>query len=262
MNRIAIASLSLALAAPAFAVDTFVVTRGDQMYRYDGNSVSQITISDTFHSLSSTGLGMIGASNLQDNVGNPPPNFEVWRVNNPAGVPSLTQIGSFVDQRFPTITQVGNTLYGIGEGNIFTIDNALNTTFVTALQDVNSIGGSGYDANSGTFYVTDGMDDSFYTIDLTDGSRGLVGALGFDFRNQGGEWWNGQYWAAFEDVTNNQLVLGTISTSDGSFTTEVILDNDLGDLVSNRTVGLAIIPTPSTLALLGLSGLAVTRRRR
>lgn len=245
------------------AGDTFLVTRGDTLYRYDGNAVTTFTLSDTFHSLSLTEHGIIGVSNLQENVGNPPPDFEIWRMDNPLGTPSLTRIGTFTDQRFPTLTQVGNTLYGIGEGEIYTIDNTFNLTFVANVNPGEAIGGSGYDAATGTFYTTGQTSDALFTMDLTTGTLTQVGSgVGFDFRNQGGEWWNGQYWAALEDVTNDQLVLGTIDTTTGLFNLEVVLQSGLGNLAANQTIGLAVIPSPSSIALLGIGALAVTRRRR
>ncbi len=262
MNRILLGSLMLAVAAPAFAGDTFIVTRGDQMYRYNGMTVDQFTLNDTLHSLSSTDMGIIGVSNLQSNVGNPPPEFETWRLDNALGTPTLTQIGTMVDQRFTTVTQVGETLYGLGEGNIYTVDSASSYTLVTAMDPGEAIGGSGWDSATSTFYVTGPNSNSFFSLDLATGARTLIGSLGFDFRNQGGEWWNGQYWAALEDVTNDRLVLGTVDTTTGLFSLEVVLQDGLGSLGSDQTMGLAIIPSPSSLALLGLGGLAATRRRR
>jgi hypothetical protein len=263
MNRMIIGSLVLAAAAPAFAGDTFIVTRGDQMYRYDGNAVDQFTLNDTLHSLSNTDMGIIGVSNLQSNVGDPPPMFETWRLDGAqSNAPTLTQIGTMVDQRFTTVTQVGETLYGLGEGFVYTVDSASSFTQMAVIDPGEAIGGSGYDAASGNFYVTGPNSDSFFTLNLGTGARTLIGALGFDFRNQGGEWWDGQYWAALEDVTNDRLVLGTVDTTTGLFSLEVVLQDGLGNLGSNQTMGLAIIPSPSSLALLGLGGLAATRRRR
>lgn len=263
MRRMIIGTLLAAATAPAFAGDTFFVMRGDQLYRYDGNSTSQFTMNDTVHSLSATSNGIIGVSNLQINPGDPPPrNYEVWRLDHGlSAAPVLTQVGNSIDQRYTTLTEINGTLYGLGEGEIYTLDNAFNRTFVANLTPGEAIGGSGYDSVSGNLYVTGPTTDSFFIQNL-DGTRSLVGALGFDFRNQGGEWWNGQYWAALEDVANDRLILGTISTLDGSFTLETVLQQGLGDLGSNQTVGLAVIPSPSSVALLGLGGLVATRRRR
>ncbi|GAB4386169.1 MAG: hypothetical protein Kow0022_14420 [Phycisphaerales bacterium] len=257
---IAFAALAGSLAS---ANDTFLVTRGDTLYRYDGNTVQTFTLTDTFHSLSSTSMGIIGVSNLQENVGNPPPDFEIWRLDDPTGTPFLTRIGTFTDQRFPTLTQVGNTLYGIGESDIFTVNNSFNLSFVASVNPGEAIGGSGYDSVTNTFYVTGQTSDALFTLDLGTGAISQIGSgVGFDFRNQGGEWWRGQYWAALEDVTNDRLVLGTIDTATGLFSLEAVLQTGLGNLTANQTVGLAIIPSPSSLALLGLGGLAATRRRR
>lgn len=258
--------IALAATATSFAAasDTFLVVREDTLYRYDGNTVETFTLSDTFHSLSLTDRGIIGVSNLQENVGNPPPDFEIWRLDGALSpAPSLTRIGTFTDQRFPTLTQVGSTLYGIGEGEIYTVAPDFSLTFVANVTPGEAIGGSGYDAGSDTFYVTGQTSDALFSMDLGSGAISQIGTgVGFDFRNQGGEWWNGQYWAAFEDVTNDRLVLGTIDTTTGLFNLEVVLQNGLGTLTSGQTMGLAVIPSPSSLALLGLGGLAAVRRRR
>lgn len=260
-------TIALALAGTtaslASATDTFLVTRGDTLFRYNGNTVETFTLTDTFHSLSLTKHGIIGVSNLQENVGNPPPDFEIWRLDDPTGTPFLTRIGTFTDQRFPTLTQVGNTLYGIGEGMIFTVADDFSLTYVANVTPGEAIGGSGYDAASDTFYVTGQTSDALFTLDLGSGAISQIGTgLGFDFRNQGGEFWRGQYWAALEDVVNDRLVLGTVDTTTGLFSLEVVLLQGLGTLGSNQTVGLAIIPSPASLALLGLGGLAAARRRR
>lgn len=258
---LAVAGTTVSLAS---AADTFLVVRSDTLYRYDGNTVTTFTMSDTFHSLSVTEHGIIGVSNLQENVGNPPPDFEIWRLDGAlSAAPSLTRIGTFTDQRFPTLTQVGNTLYGIGEGSVYTVAPDFSLTFVSNVNPGEAIGGSGYDAATDTFYVTGQTSDALFTMDLGSGTISQVGTgVGFNFRNQGGEWWNGQYWAAFEDLDNDRLVLGTIDTTTGLFSLEVVLQNGLGDLAANQTVGLAIIPSPASLALLGLGGLAAARRRR
>ncbi|KAA0214302.1 MAG: hypothetical protein DYG94_07715 [Leptolyngbya sp. PLA3] len=261
-------TIALALAGTAVslanAADTFLVVRGDDLYRYDGNTVQTFTLTDTFHSLSLTEHGIIGVSNLQENVGNPPPDFEVWRLDGALSpAPFLTRIDTVTDKRFPTLTQVGSTLYGIGEGEIYTVAPDFSLTFVTNVNPGEAIGGSGYDAASDTFYVSGQTSDALFTLDLGSGNLSQIGTgVGFDFRNQGGEWWRGEYWAAFEDLTNDRLVLGTIDTTTGLFSIEVVLQNGLGTLGAGQTMGLAIIPTPASLALLGLGGLAAARRRR
>ncbi len=245
------------------AADTFLIARADQLYRYDGNTVETFTLTDTFHSLSLTQHGIIGVSNLQENVGSPPPDFEIWRLDDATGNPFLTRIGTFTDHRFPTLTQVNDTLYGIGEGEIYTVAPDFSLTFVANVDPSHAIGGSGYDAATDTFYVAGSHANALFTMDLSNGNLTQIGAgIGFDYRNEGGEFWRGQYWAALEDVANDRLVLGTIDTTTGLFSLEVVLLNGLGDLGSDQTVGLAIIPAPASLALFGLGGLAAARRRR
>ncbi len=251
-------------ASLASAADTFLVVRADTLYRYNGNTVETFTLSDTFHSLSVTEHGIIGVSNLQENVGNPPPDFEIWRLDGAlSAAPSLARIGTFTDQRFPTLTQVGSTLYGIGEGEIYTVAPDFSLTYVANVNPEEAVGGSGYDAATDTFYVSGQTSDALFTMDLGTGTISQIGTgVGFDFRNQGGEFWGGQYWAAFEDVANDRLVLGTVDTTTGLFQLEVVLQNGLGVLGAGQTVGLAVIPSPASLALLGLGGLAAARRRR
>lgn len=263
MRRLIIGTVFAVVASPAFAADTFFIMRDDQLFRYDGNSVSQFAMNGSTHSLSVTDQGIIGVANEPNNPGNPPPVYDVWRLDNGlSAAPVLTNIGTSFDHRLPTVTQVGSTLYGVGEFEVSTFDNAFNRTFVANVNPAVGIGGSGYDAASDNFYVTANSTDSFYSLNLATGNLDLIGAVGFEFRNQGGEWWNGEYWAALEDVTNDRLVLGTIDTTTGLFSLEVVLMNGLGDLSGDQTVGLAIIPAPSSLVLLGLGGLAATRRRR
>ncbi len=254
--------LTAMVATPALANHTFFAMRGDQMFRYQAGSVSQFTMNGTVHSLSSTSQGVIGVSNAQNNPGDPPFNFDAYRLDNGfSGTPTLTTIGESEVHRFPTLTEVNGTMYGIHDEQIFTVDNSFNNTFVANIDPGEATGGSAYDAASDTFYITGPVNNALYTLDLSDGSTSMIGTgVGFDFRNQGGEWWDGEYWAALEDLTNDRFVLGTIDTTTGLFNLEVVLlDTLAGD---GGTVGLAIVPAPSTVALIGLGGLVATRRRR
>ncbi|MEL6796067.1 MAG: hypothetical protein AAFO89_04510 [Planctomycetota bacterium] len=104
----------------------------------------------------------------------------------------------------------------------------------------------------GLLYGYDTDTDALYTIDTTDGSLTLIGESGLGLGFIGGMDFS-------EDGSTLLLAQGTdlytVDITDGSLTS-------LGDFGLNTSALSFRVPTPGTAALLGLGGLAATRRRR
>jgi hypothetical protein len=97
-----------------------------------------------------------------------------------------------------------------------------------------------------------------YAAGSGDPDATLVGNLGIDVFNMGLDLYRGSLYAAFEDTTNNQFVVGTLSTDTGLFMGDTILFDGALD----GSVGFVVVPAPGALAIFAVGGLVATRRRR
>lgn len=252
---------ALAMLAGSAGAQTFLAVRGSDLFRYDGG-LEEFVLSDSMHSLSLTSGGIIGVSNTQENFGDPPPAIRnVYRLDSALGpAPTLTHIGETEDLPVPTIFQRNNgDLVGLGMGMlvVFNPDFSIATSIAV---DVPGLGGTAYDPLTDTLYGTAQDADTLVEIDIDTGLVTTIASLGFNFGNQGGEWWDGVYYTAIEDLDQGLLLLGSIDVSDGSFSQIAVLDDQVG--LTAGTIGLAIVPTPASIATLAFAGLFAGRRRR
>ena len=191
----------------------------------------------------------------------------VYRVDSAfSGVPSLVQIATINSRPVSDLTVGNGKIYGVrnvgGSGSnleVVEFDTSFNVTNTydtgIAIADV-AAGGLAYDAVSDSFYLTDPDADSLWNWSIG-GSATLVGVNGFDFDNNdlAIDPNTGTLYGAIENVSDNSWEFGYWNTNSGQFTSLVIVDDSSG------SVGLAI-PSPATLAMLGLGGLVAGRRRR
>ena len=125
---------------------------------------------------------------------------------------------------------------------------------------ISGVGGSAYDALTDSFYII-ARNDNLYRIDgydTSDPTAVLVGDTGADVYNQGMEFVDGVLYAAIQNQAADTLSIGTIDTGTGLFTSLT----DIGIDASGPTSLAVLVPTPGTVAIAGLAGLAATRRRR
>lgn len=252
--------VSLAVAASTAAQASVVkfAVKADRLYRISNGTVEPFTLSDSLNSLTATSHGIIGISNTT--TGNPD-EFQVYRLDGAFGPnPTLTQIGIHNTRR-PAITEINGTLYGVGEIDELVILDWVDftATLVGHMGTPQGVGGTGYDPVNDKFYMTNHGSQLFYEVDYTNADVTPIGSLGLNFTNQGGEFFDGVYYAALEDLDNDTFVIGTIDVATGIFTETMVLETGLNP---NEPIGLAVIPAPGTLGMLGLAGLLATRRRR
>lgn len=245
----------LAAASVGASGQTFFVNKGTTLYRVSDGGTDQFTLSDELHSLTIDNNGrFIGGTSVVDG------DFEVYELSDPFGTPSLVEIGTTTG-RVPTLTNVNGTLYGVqGVTDLFRFDNALNEEFLGNLGIANGVGGSGYDPATDSYYLLNHNENRLYTVDYANAQ--VVGSIDvdFDFEFLGAEWFGGQLWAAFTDLAAGELILGTVDPGTGGFTLDRVVAGGFGP--NSGTVGLAIVPAPTTLAVLGLAGVVAARRRR
>lgn len=273
-SYIACAVAVLATGGVALGGPTFLGTQGTTLYRTDGVNVETFTLSAPITSMAVGPDGTIWASPNDDMNTN---GFrELYTLSDPLGpAPSLVLHSDFLVENTPTMSFVGNTLYGIQRASgsppetttLVTIDLLGMTQSVVGLDGLMGTGGNGsaYDPVNDKFYAIRGATAAeLLDIDygLTMGpnpTATLVGNLGISYVNGGAEFFNGTMYAMVQSVggPSERFLLGTVDTSDGTFST--ILDMDARMVAP---VGMVVIPEPATLSLLGVLGLALVRRRR
>ncbi len=262
-------SMGLTLAASAAAMflatsasgQIFLAVKGNQLFRTDGITVEQFTLSDSLHSLSRMSDGRIlGISNDPNPLTG---QQEVYRLDGALGAaPTLSQINE-VAERYPSFSQVRGRVYGFRTVDTLVTMNPANlseTGVVGNMGNPQGIGGSGYDRVNDKLYMTNHATGAFYEVDYSNATINQIGLLGLNFLNQGGEFFGRTYFTALEDVDRDRFILGTVDVATGQFNFMLTLHSGLANL--QGTVGLAVVPAPGALALLGLGALFAARRRR
>ncbi|QYK47548.1 MAG: PEP-CTERM sorting domain-containing protein [Phycisphaeraceae bacterium] len=264
-----------ALAGSACAVD-FFGTAFDVGYQGNSSSLSAThSLSDSIRGLetlwssggfahANAGFGsVIGVDDFTSGG----TSQAVYRVDNAfSGVPNLVQIATINSRPVSDLTVGNGKIYGIrnvgGTGSnleVVEFDTSFNVTNTydtgIAIAAV-AAGGLAYDASSDSFYLTDPGADKLWNWSIG-GSATLVGVNSFDFDNNdlAIDPNTGTLYAAIENVVSGAWEFGYFNKNNGQFNMLVSVANSSG------SVGLAI-PSPATLALVGLGGLVAGRRRR
>ncbi len=268
----------LVLAGAVQAGPVFLGTQGDTLYRITGGSIETFTLPTDLTSMAVGPGGVVWASARTDANSN---GFsELYTLDDPLGAaPSLTLVGDFLDDNTPSLTWVGDTLYGVQK----TPGAPLNTTVLVTIdtgaltqQLVGATGlmgtgfnATGYDPAGDTFYGARGggtlaaeLSEVDYSLSGgVDPAATLIGGLDTSFANGGGEFFNGEFYVllqeAFPGGVDERFLLGTIDTVTGLFTETLVVDDN-----PTGAVGLVVIPEPATLSLVGCLALVALRRRR
>ncbi len=243
---------------------TFLITQGSTFYRYTAGTTQTFVLPNPITGLTTVPTSMT-AGNLNGGAGpgeilavaNGDGGNLTYRLDTPLGTPSLTQVGVMGGGGNNSPCFANGQLYGVLLGVNFLEYNSAtlvaNTTWNTGV-----FGGSGGLVHNGgnNFLFVEGLNDAVYgyTIGSTASS---VGPLGIDIENSSLEAYQGVIYAALGRVDTGQLVLGTISATTGSFTQIDVIDSYRGE-----SIGLAVVPTPITLAPVAAASLGFARRSR
>lgn len=258
-----------AAASSAFAQPVqFLATDGNRLYRGDltGNVQPFVTLSADIQSLTRVpeGYSVAGASAgdiIATAVDATAGAFRVYRLDDPFGTATLTQIGS-------TSFSVGSLafspqgLFAVNGLNspmrvsrLSTSDFSTLTTYTPGIGVAG--GGIAYAPGGSQFYLTNSSNNMLMAWS-PGGSATNVGSVGFGFSNNGLEFLNGRLYGALRrDTPSTQMSVGTFDLSTGAFTSATTITGILG----NGT-GFVTIPSPGAAAVLSLGGLLAARRRR
>lgn len=264
--RIGLMALATTLIqASASAGPTLLVSQGTTMYRYHNGTTQQYTVSGVVSGMTNVPLGMtvgnmnggaVGGDILAVGAG------LVYRVDNPMGTPTLTQIGVAGGTSASPVF-VGSRLFGIGgqlpQGSVLTEWNTSNFSQINLWATGVFGGPGGMVLKPGTtdeFYYSEFNNDAIYHYRLGDTFSTLVCSTpNNDY--VGLEMVNGTIYASYALPGTQQFVLGTQALN-GTFTQLAVLDT-----YHTGITGLArIVPTPAAGVVFGLGGLLATRRRR
>ncbi|MFZ4573781.1 MAG: hypothetical protein ACOYN0_05245 [Phycisphaerales bacterium] len=261
---IAFTAASLA-GVPAIAQPSLMITQGTTMYRYQGGVVSTFAnMGDVISGMTNVPSGMtVGSMNGGASDGDilAVGRNGVYRVDNPSGTPTLTQIGTRGGPNASPIF-VGGRMFGVAgvlpQGS--TLVEWDPTTFAQVDQwSMGVFGGPG-----GLVAVPGSMDEFYYSEFNTDMmyhyrrgdlfSTPVCTTPNNDY--VGLEMVGGTIYASYALPGTRQLVLGT-QALDGNFTQLAVLDT-YGDGIT----GLAqIIPSPGALAILAIGAIRCARQR-
>lgn len=263
------AAAVVAAAGTANASVTINVTSGSNLFTIDADTgtFTETALSDSIIAQTATGDGTIQAFSNTDTDGT----FEVYTLTDPLGTPSLTLVRDDVATINPTYTFDGTTLWSIRGGDLFTADpTTFALSFVADLGtsgDGNTIGASAYDPVSGNIFFV-ARDNKLYSVDpdapmpVASAVGTIAEATGATVRafNHGGEIFDGVFYVALQDDTDEVMRVGTLDTTTAAFTE--IVEIDLANRGGLASTSLSVIPAPGTAALAGLAGLVAARRRR
>lgn len=259
-----------AIAQVQAAPVTFLVTDGAKLFRADstGATFGFVTMSAQVQSLTivPTGVNLPGAS-AGDIVAcartATSGRYALYRLDDPFGAASLTQIGS-LSTGIGSLTFANGEMYGIEDSlnplRVYKFDMNTGNSVANWNTGVASPGGGGfvYSTADSQFYLTDATNHRLYSWGVG-GTASLVGPVGFGFSNNGMEYHEGVLYGGLRrDSPSNAISCGYFNTTTGAFTVQATVTG-----VAGNGTGFVAVPEPgSMLALLVGSGLLKLRRRR
>lgn len=255
-----------ALATSALAQPSLLISQGTTLYRYHGGSVTTFPAASTenINGMTTVPSGItVGTLNGGASGGDilALGQGTIFRVDNAMTTPTLTPIGTRGGANASPVF-LGGRLFGIGgvlpHGSVLVEwDASFNQI---GLWPTGVFGGpGGLVAKPGTldeFYYSEFNTDAIYHYRLGDAFSTFVCSTP-DNDYVGLEMVGGSIWASYALPATGQLVLGTQSLT-GTFNQIAVLDAYTAGIT-----GIAeIVPAPGALALLGVAGLAASKRRR
>lgn len=245
------------------SADTFFVFQEETMYRFElGGTVDDFDLGRTMIASSfDDGGRLVGFEARSRTAAHIRPAYEL--LDPFGGSPAVNQLDDGLSIAVSSLSYIGGRAFGVDT------NNDLHEFDATTLDDLGIVGnlgfganGMGYDAVNDVLYALNKDTDTLHTIDYTDASSSVVGSLGLDAENMGAEFLNGILYASVQNITTGMLEVGTVNTATGEFTSLQTLAAFPDPNTERLVVSMAVIPTPSSMALLGLGGLITARRRR
>jgi DNA-binding beta-propeller fold protein YncE len=127
-------------------------------------------------------------------------------------------------------------------------------TVIGAMPGRRGFGSLGFNTSTGVMYWADTTSDELYTINLATAATTLVGPLGVTTQVGAGL----AYHPTIGMLAVNNSGTDTLSVLNLSTGAATLI----GNTGTSNMLAIAVIPAPAPLALLGLAGLAASRRRR
>lgn len=252
-------------AAPTLAQPGLIISQGTTIYRYQGGTVQSSLVNDTINGMTNAPFGMT-VGNMNGGASNGDVialgSTAVYRVDNPATNPTLTQIGLRGGPN-ASPTFLNGRMFGVAgvlpQGSIIVEWDPVTFTEINRWSTGVFGGPGGLVAVPGTFdqfYYSEFNSDMIWHYRLGDTfSTPLCATPNNDY--VGLEMIGGTIYASYALPATRQFVLGVQSLT-GSFNQLAVLDT-----YHTGITGLAeLVPAPGTAAMLALAGILAARRRR
>ncbi|MCO6437638.1 MAG: PEP-CTERM sorting domain-containing protein [Phycisphaerae bacterium] len=277
----ALSLLSLCVFASASAAQVNPIVfavEDDVLFRINGANVGRYFLSDKLTALDFDDHGVLWGVGVDDDNNNL---YELYRIDDPFGTPTLNLVSENIDRRTESIIWVGSTLYGIQGSNVdapqtlVTLDpntGAATPVGVTGNTGINPEQVGGIAIKDGIMYALNNrLPGELYSIDWTlssgtDPTATFLTATspatlfvvtdGLDNDPNGGP-----LWAMIRrgNIIGSDIGVYRLDETTGQLT----LVYDLSDLTDVRGAsGLAVIPEPATLLLLLAGAAPLVLRRR
>jgi len=273
MNKVICVALLIGsvLAAGATAEPVFFATQGTTLFRVSDGGVDSFTLSDVITALSVAPDGTFWGTSFTDDDGDGL--RELYTLANPFGdSPALVLQGDFLEENTPSITFIDSMMYGFQKdpdappetGVLVTIDPDGQTQALVGDTGSTGIapGGSAYDPVNDVLYaMVKHGDGQLFTVDYdleggTDPTGTSLGSFDLAFGNNGAEYYDGLLYMVSQLSGDGPLSLGVIAPDTVTYTELLQFGPPAAE-----PIGLAVIPEPATLLLLGLGACALARRR-
>ncbi len=254
------AAAAATLSSVALADVTYLATHSSTLYRFTPESrpdIETFELGTPVRGLCFDGTSVFGIATTTDDS-----DFVIVE-NAVSGTPTLTVLAE-LDRSYGDLAKVGDLFFAFSRDgrDLYSIDVSDPADPVETYIGTNSVGGNGavaYAPAGDTLYAISKYADALSSVNRATGGLSYIGDLGIDDLEAGAEWFEGQLYLAVQSGTSFDLEIGRVDVATGAYTPVFTLGEGIAAEVAT---GLAIVPEPTSVALLLAGSFLAWRRMR